>query len=337
MHLDAGAIKDLAPLNNNNTAIDFSFSTKATGDKQAPVLTPNTGKSESDTLQLTFQEDIIRGKGSFTLVNSVDSKDKVIIPVSDISITHNVLTIDSTKINPEKTYLLTAPKGIVTDLAKNAFAGLTTKAAIKFDTHDIMPPELKISGGKATATNSPIDYIFTASEAIKGFTVDSINVIGGSKGEFKAIAGTNNYTLSVTPTANSTTPVTVNVAAGKFTDALGNNNVAAVQSVQEVNTMPVNGIAVDGYLMGSDVYADSNGDGIWNAGEAKATTDANGKFTLPSGSAGAVVVSGGTDKTTGQAFKGVLKAPEGSTAINQCQCSRQSASNRVNGECSQNC
>jgi hypothetical protein len=77
-----------------------------------------------------------------------------------------------------------------------------------------------------------------ASEAIKDFTVDDITVTGGAKGEFKAIAGTNNYTLSVTPTANSTTPVTVNVAAGKFTDLVNNANVATATSTpQDVDTV----------------------------------------------------------------------------------------------------
>lgn len=156
VHLDVGAIKDLAPLSHLVAAIDFSFETTASGDKQAPVLSPNTVKSESNKLQLTFQEDIIKGKGSFTLVNSVDSKDKIIIPVSDASITisHNLLTIDSTKINPEKTYLLTAPKGILTDLAKNAYAGLTTNQ--HFTYHDKTSPMLTIAGNKMSATNSAI-------------------------------------------------------------------------------------------------------------------------------------------------------------------------------------
>ncbi|MEN9896368.1 MAG: hypothetical protein RLZZ66_17, partial [Pseudomonadota bacterium] len=241
VHLDAGAIRDLAPVSNLASSIDLSFTTKTSGDKQPPVLQSLLGKGAvSDNLQLTFQENIKIGKGNFTLVNKADSRDKIVIDVTNkaVSVANNVLTINPTQnFKPEATYILTAPKGIVTDLAKNSFAGLTTKAPFKFDTHDTTAPELTISGEKATATNSSIVYTFEASEAIKDFTADDITVNGGTKGDFKAVAGTNNYTLSVTPTANSTTPVTVNVAATKFTDLVGNTNIAALQNIQAVDTV----------------------------------------------------------------------------------------------------
>jgi hypothetical protein len=117
VHLDEGAIKDLAPVNNNNSAIDFSFSTKATSDKQAPVLQNYSGKGlVSDNLQLTFQENIKIGKGSFTLVNSADSKDKIVISATDtsqVSILNNILTINpKDNLKPETTYLLSATKGV---------------------------------------------------------------------------------------------------------------------------------------------------------------------------------------------------------------------------------
>ncbi len=59
-------------------------------------------------------------------------------------------------------------------------------------------------------------------------------------------------------------------------------------------TAATTGILLDGYISGGTVFADANGDGIWNAGEAKATTDANGNFTLI-GAKGTIVGSGGTD------------------------------------------
>ena len=242
VHLDAGAIKDLASVNNLAAAIDLSFTTKATSDKQAPVLQNYSGKGlVSDHLQLAFQENIKIGKGSFTLVNSADSKDKIVISATDtsqVSILNNILTINpKDNLKPETTYLLTAPKGILTDVAKNAFAGIAIKVPFTFDTHDKIAPTLTITDDKTSATNSAILYTFTASEAIKDFTVDDITVTGGAKGEFKAIAGTNNYTLSVMPTANSTAPVTVNVAAGKFTDLVNNANVATATNTQEIDTV----------------------------------------------------------------------------------------------------
>jgi methionine-rich copper-binding protein CopC len=211
LHLDAGTIKDLAPLNNNNKAIDLSFTTKATGDKQAPVLQSYAGNGFiGNKLQLAFQENIKIGKGSFTLVNSANNKDKIVIPVTDasVSITNNLLTIDltgSTKIIPTNTYLLTAPKGIVTDLAKNAFAGLTTNKHISY--HDETSPTITITDDKTTTTNSTILYTFAISEAVKDFTTDDIVVMGGTKGEFTTLSPTS-YTLSVNPENNSTTLIT---------------------------------------------------------------------------------------------------------------------------------
>jgi hypothetical protein len=73
-------------------------------------------------------------------------------------------------------------------------------------------------------------------------------------------------------------------------------------------------VAVD-YLHNSTVFADANGDGIWNPGESTTTTDDSGAYTL-NNPHGNLVASGGTDITTGLVFGGVLQAPEGATMIN---------------------
>jgi hypothetical protein len=81
------------------------------------------------------------------------------------------------------------------------------------------------------------------------------------------------------------------------------------------NGVKVIGKIVDGYLSGATVFADANGDGIWNPGEATTITDTKGNFIF-NNAKGALIASGGIDLSTGQAFKGVLKAPEGSTMVN---------------------
>jgi hypothetical protein len=65
----------------------------------------------------------------------------------------------------------------------------------------------------------------------------------------------------------------------------------------------------------ANVFADGNGNGVKDPGEASGTTDANGNVSLKGGS-GAIVLSGGTDISTGLANKLVLKAPAGSTVVN---------------------
>ncbi|MEY3280486.1 MAG: hypothetical protein RL674_471 [Pseudomonadota bacterium] len=441
LNIAAGVIKDGASPSNLNDPVELFFTTKATGDKQAPLLQSRAINGYAkDNLQLSFQEAIKTGSGSFILS---DGSTSVMIPVTDsqVSITNNVLTINPAKaLDAEKVYTLTAPKGIVTDLANNAFSGLTTKAPFTFDTRDKVSPTLTISDDKTTTTNSEIHYLFTSSEPIEGFSIDDISVKGGIKGEFKPVTGTNNFTLNIMPNSNSIESITIDVAQGVFTDLVGNKNDAVAQNSQSVDTLcpllqgstpadnssyftntgnivlifdeniftgtgsfvisngsdvqtiPVNddnqvvinnkivtinpakdlitnsnyhitfapsvltdkignnfvGLtlttqlnfntdlilttskdtatqaqvftdklsskALDGYLKNATVFADANGDGIQNADEATTITDEYGNFELVNAK-GTIVVSGGTDLSTGNPFEGTLKAPEGSTVV----------------------
>jgi VCBS repeat-containing protein len=74
------------------------------------------------------------------------------------------------------------------------------------------------------------------------------------------------------------------------------------------------GFAVDGYIKGAMVFADANGNSAPDLGEAVATTDASGSFSLNSGST-PVVLLGGTDIATGLTFNGKLSAPAGATVV----------------------
>ncbi|MEH2565235.1 VCBS domain-containing protein [Bradyrhizobium sp. AZCC 2289] len=93
--------------------------------------------------------------------------------------------------------------------------------------------------------------------------------------------------------AVSTVSMTVNVTAGLHETSLR---------------------AVDGYIAGAFVFADANGNGVFDAGEASATTNADGSFTLHDPH-GTLIMTGGTDISTGLAFTGTLKAPDGSTVV----------------------
>lgn len=179
IHLDTGAIKDLAPVANSNNEIDFSFTTKTTGDKQAPILQNYANKGiVTDNLLLTFQEAIKVGKGNFTLS---DGTKNILIPVTDtsqVSIENNVLTINPKEnLNPEKIYTLIAPKAIVTDLSKNAFAGLTSKAPFTYDTH-IKSSNTSTSNGTSNGTSNNTDLIVKSngsSDATKGTNLYNIS------------------------------------------------------------------------------------------------------------------------------------------------------------------
>jgi len=75
------------------------------------------------------------------------------------------------------------------------------------------------------------------------------------------------------------------------------------------------GKVVDGYIAGATIFADANGNGSWDEGEARTITDARGDFTL-TGAKGTLIATGGTDLGTKLAFSGVMIAPEGATVVN---------------------
>ena len=67
---------------------------------------------------------------------------------------------------------------------------------------------------------------FTSSEETEEFIVDDITVTGGIISDFSATSASI-YTTTFTPSADGAT--TIDVAAGTFEDAAGNNNTAASQ------------------------------------------------------------------------------------------------------------
>jgi len=90
----------------------------------------------------------------------------------------------------------------------------------------------------------------------------------------------------------------------------GNSGVPAATSPAATPTI---GVAVDGYLKSATATCDTNGDGLASALEVSVTTTEAGKYTFPDGCNSVVIVTGGIDTDTNAEFKGVLKAPAGST------------------------
>jgi len=120
---------------------------------------------------------------------------------------------------------------VITDSAGNS----TTITDSKSYTLDLSAPTVTITDNTAGTAIGDVTYTFTFSEGVTDFTIADITVAGGDKGTFATISE-NEYTLVVTPTTDSTADITVNVAAGVATDIAGNDNTAAAESTQAVDT-----------------------------------------------------------------------------------------------------
>ncbi|MDO8608907.1 MAG: cadherin-like domain-containing protein, partial [Phaeospirillum sp.] len=102
-------------------------------------------------------------------------------------------------------------------------------------------------------------------------------------------------------------------ASFDYTISDGNGGFATQTATVAVARV-INGHAIDGYLEGGTVFADDNGNGILDVGEASALTGIDGTFRLVGGH-GPLGMTGGIDASTGVAFTGVLRATGGATVI----------------------
>jgi len=87
--------------------------------------------------------------------------------------------------------------------------------------------------------------------------------------------------------------------------------------VTQALSQAYNGIGIDGILVGSTVCIDGNPtNNKCDAGEPSAITDDKGQFSIAATTVtGPLLLIGGVDNSTGEAFTGSLKAPAGSSVV----------------------
>ncbi|GAA0567127.1 FecR domain-containing protein [Caenispirillum bisanense] len=81
------------------------------------------------------------------------------------------------------------------------------------------------------------------------------------------------------------------------------------------STVTLTGRVIDPYVYGAKVFADANGNGSWDAGEAYGYTDMSGHFSLTVSALTQLATYGGTDTMTGVGLHFSLMAPAGSTVV----------------------
>ncbi len=127
-------------------------------------------------------------------------------------------------------------------------------------------------------------------------------------GRFSIDPATGIVTVAAALDYESTTQHSIIIRATDTSGAY--RETAFTIDVGDVNSQ----FAIDGYIAGATVFADVDGNGIREVGEAYTTTDAFGGFDLDSGGAPLVMV-GGIDIATGLSFAGRLTAPAGSAVV----------------------
>ncbi|MGI9211535.1 MAG: Ig-like domain-containing protein, partial [Methylococcaceae bacterium] len=213
-----------------------------------------------------------------------------------------------------------------TDAAGNK--GAASALSISADT---LAPSLTISNDSnvSLTTGQTATITFNFDEQPIGFDMSDISVSAGSIDGFSGSGLTR--TVLYTPPRNASGTASITVDSSRYTDVVGNsgnggntsisyNTVVASGGGGSAPAAPsvtsLSGKLIDGYISGATVFADANGNGIWDNGEARTTTDGQGNFTLiVAGGSGTLIAYGGTDTSTGHPLTGEYKAPAGSTVI----------------------
>jgi len=106
-------------------------------------------------------------------------------------------------------------------------------------------------------------------------------------------------------------------AAALGTDTLVNVERIVFETATSSVTMTTGeGIVVDGLVAGATVFMDADEDGVWDQGEARTTTGADGTFVFVSPGAGPIVATGGINADTGLPNQMTLTAPGGGSVVN---------------------
>ncbi|WP_228149277.1 beta strand repeat-containing protein, partial [Acinetobacter baumannii] len=204
--------------------------TDVAGNVSTPVTGTVTVDATAPTLAITT-DDLALAAGEDANITFTFSEAVAGFDVSDITVVGGTLTGLTTTDNITWTAVFTpdgtgtAPSiavadGSYTDLAGNLGTGDVLDGTDGFVV-DIVPPTLAITTDDlALAAGESANITFTFSEAVTGFDVSDIAVVGGTLGALTTIDNIT-WTAVFTPDGTGTAP-TISVADNTYTDLAGN-------------------------------------------------------------------------------------------------------------------
>lgn len=160
------------------------------------------------------------------------------------------------------------------------------------------PPTVNVATNVLGTAAGNVTFTFTFSEDVGGsFTASDVTVTSGTASAFSKVS-TLQYTLVVTPPANASGNITVNVAAGSFADLNGNLSTNAVTATQPFSTLaPAVSIASSAAgttATGNVTFTFSFSKDVgtsFTADDVAVTGGTPGGFTMSSGTSATLVVA----------------------------------------------
>jgi len=206
--------------------------------------------------------------GGTSLVTFTFSEIPTAFTNADVTIANGMLSVIAATVDPLVFTATLTPDAAVTDAtnvitvgtawqdpAGNAPAATSISNNYAIDT--VAPTVTITSTDSALQSGDVATLTFTLSEASTDFGAVDIVVTGGMLSNF-AGSGTS-YTAAFTPTPNSTTGATVDVAGGTFNDAAGNDNTVATQLTMTIDTVTVDTVAPTVALVNTVTSTPENG------------------------------------------------------------------------------
>jgi methionine-rich copper-binding protein CopC len=194
-----------------------------------------TDVSLSANIELTFSEVVDVETGNITIKKTTGDVTVETIDVTSAKVTGSGTT--TITVNPDTTldaateYYVLIDATAFDDVDGDSYAGISSTTALSFTTiADATAPTMTITAAEGSdgfqSDDATLSLTFTSNEATSNFVVGDITVSNGTLSDFNATSSTV-YTATLTPIAAG--EVTIDVAAGTFTDAATNNNLAATQ------------------------------------------------------------------------------------------------------------
>jgi hypothetical protein len=225
---------------NVTTIKNNSFGNNGTNWTGTPaVSTPNTFLDMTPPTMTITSAEVTDGGASndATLALTFTSSEATSnFAVGDITISGGALSSFATTSSTVYTATFT-PSGdgaTTIDVAGSTFTDSSSNnntAATQFNwTYDSSSPTMTITSAEVTdggaSNDATLALTFTSSDATSNFALSDIAVTNAALSSF-SMASSTVYTATLTPTDEGA--ITVDVAAGTFTDAASNNNTAATQ------------------------------------------------------------------------------------------------------------